>query len=73
MRRPPCRAIGATMRLAIGTTVLVLGLAIYAFLAMYLAVTVLPENLVVQTLYYLVAGLLWVWPAARMTRWMQRG
>lgn len=61
------------MRLAVGTTILVLGLAIYALLAMYLAVTALPDSLVVQTLYYLVAGLLWVWPAARVTRWMQRG
>lgn len=61
------------MRLAVGTALLVLGLAIYAFLVMYVAVTTLPDSLVVQTLYYLVAGLLWVWPAARMTRWMQRG
>jgi len=61
------------MRLAVGTAILVLGLAIYAFLVMYVAVTALPDSLVVQTLYYLVAGLLWVWPAARMTRWMQRG
>lgn len=60
------------MRLAIGTAVLVLGLALYALVAMRLAVTLLPDNLVAQTLYYLAAGLLWVWPAARVTRWIQR-
>jgi hypothetical protein len=61
------------MRVAIGTAALVIGLALYALLAMHLAVTALPDNLVVQTLYYLAAGLLWVWPAARVTRWIQRG
>jgi hypothetical protein len=61
------------MRVAIGTAALLAGLALYALLAMHVAVTVLPDSLVVQTLYYLVAGLLWVWPAARLTRWIQRG
>jgi hypothetical protein len=60
------------MRLAAGTTILVLGLALYALAAMHVAVTWLPQNLVVETLYYLVAGTLWVWPAARVTRWIQR-
>lgn len=60
------------MRVAIGTAALVIGLALYALLAMHLAVTLLPDNLVVETLYYLAAGLLWVWPAARVTRWIQR-
>jgi hypothetical protein len=61
------------MRLAIGTAALVLGLALYALLAVQLATTLLPESLLVQTLYYLAAGLVWVWPAARLTRWIQRG
>jgi hypothetical protein len=61
------------MRVAIGTAALVLGLALYALVAMQLAVMLLPDSLVVQTLYYLAAGLLWVWPAARLTRWIQRG
>jgi hypothetical protein len=60
------------MRLAVGTAALVIGLALYALLAMRVATVLLPDNLVVETLYYLVAGLLWVWPAARVTRWIQR-
>ena len=61
------------MRLALGTATLVLGLALYTALAMRIGVALLPDNLVVQTLYYAVAGVAWVWPAARITRWMQRG
>jgi hypothetical protein len=60
------------MRLALGTFALLLGLFIYALAVMRLAIAVLPENLVVQTLYYALAGVAWVWPAARVTRWMQR-
>jgi hypothetical protein len=60
------------MRLAVGTAALVIGLALYALLAMRVATALLPDNLVVETLYYLAAGLLWVWPAARVTRWIQR-
>jgi hypothetical protein len=60
------------MRLATGTALLVVGLALYALAAMHVAVTWLPQNLVVETLYYLAAGTLWVWPAARVTRWIQR-
>jgi Protein of unknown function (DUF2842) len=62
----------AGVRLAIGTIALLLGLALYALLAMRLAVAVLPEGVLVQTLFYLAAGLAWVWPAALVVRWIQR-
>jgi ABC-type nickel/cobalt efflux system permease component RcnA len=61
----------ARMRMALGTALLVLGLALYALAAMRLAVWLRPDGILVQTLYYGAAGLLWVWPAARVTRWMQ--
>jgi hypothetical protein len=60
------------MRLVIGTLALLLGLFIYALLAMRLAIAVLPDDLVIQTIYYAVVGVAWVWPAARVTRWMQQ-
>ena len=60
------------MRVALGTLVLLAGLAAYAILAVAVAVRALPDSLVVETLYYLAAGLLWVWPAARLTRWIQQ-
>jgi hypothetical protein len=58
------------MRVAIGTVTLVLGLALYSLLMMRLGAAVLPEHWGVQALFYGVAGLVWVWPAARLTRWV---
>ena len=60
------------VRLLIGTMVLVLGLALYVLLAMRLAVAVLPDSTPVQAVFYAVVGVAWVWPAARLTRWMQQ-
>lgn len=61
------------LRKLFGLVVLMVGLGIYALLAMRLAVAVLPENLVVQTVFYIVAGIAWVWPARPLVRWMQSG
>lgn len=58
-------------RLMVGTAVLVLGLAAYALLVMRLAVAILPENELVRGLFYAVAGIAWIFPAARLTRWIQ--
>jgi hypothetical protein len=60
------------LRVLAGTLILVFGLAAYALAAMSLAVRVLPDNLFVETLFYAAAGLAWVLPAAKLTRWMQR-
>lgn len=59
------------LRVLAGTLILLLGLAAYALAVMSLAVRVLPDNLVVETLFYAVAGIAWVLPAAKLTRWMQ--
>jgi hypothetical protein len=59
------------LRILAGTAVLVLGLIVYSLLVMRLAVDVLPEHWAVQAVFYLVAGVLWIFPAARLTRWMQ--
>ena len=59
------------LRVLIGTLALVAGLAVYALLAMCLAVAILPESIPVEFAYYAVAGTLWVWPAGRLLRWMQ--
>jgi hypothetical protein len=58
-------------RLLIGTAMLVFGLVLYALLAMRLAVAIVPEHWAAQTLFYAVTGIAWVYPAARLTRWMQ--
>lgn len=58
-------------RKLLGLLVLLAGLFVYALLAMRLAVLVLPDDLIVQTLYYIAAGVLWVVPAVPFVRWVQ--
>ena len=59
------------LRKLFGLIVLLAGLFLYALLAMRLAVAVLPENLIVQTLYYVAAGVVWIVPAVPFVRWVQ--
>ncbi|HVJ53930.1 MAG TPA: DUF2842 domain-containing protein [Aliidongia sp.] len=59
------------LRILFGTLGLVFGLVIYALLVMRLAVAILPENGAAQLPFYVVTGTLWIFPAARLTRWMQ--
>jgi hypothetical protein len=55
----------------VGAGALVGGLALYALAAVELAGRVVPDGWAAQALFYAVAGVLWVLPAARLTRWMQ--
>ena len=59
------------LRILFGTLGLIFGLAVYALLVMRLAIAVLPENRLVEAIFYLVTGLAWIFPAARLTKWMQ--
>lgn len=56
-------------RRAIALPALLLGLAAYAILVVTLADHV-PQHWALEALYFSVAGILWVWPAARLVRWM---
>jgi hypothetical protein len=56
----------------VGIVVLLLGLAVYALVMMWVGATQLPEQAVAQLAFYLLAGLAWVWPALRLVRWMGR-
>lgn len=60
------------LRILIGTLALVAGLACYGLAVVSLAVRLLPELWVAQVLFYAAAGIVWVWPAAWLTRWMQQ-
>lgn len=61
------------LRKFIGILLLVPFVMIYALLAMVLAVRLLPgEPLLLQTLYYFVAGLAWIVPAAGIIWFMQK-
>jgi hypothetical protein len=65
--------MGIRTRKFIGTIVLVAFLVVYAVVAMTIgAARINDQSVLVQTLFYLVAGLAWVIPAALLIRWMQR-
>jgi uncharacterized protein YacL len=59
------------LRILFGTLGLVLGLGVYALLVMRLAIAIVPDQWAVQLVFYAVAGMLWIYPAAKLTRWMQ--
>jgi uncharacterized protein DUF2842 len=61
------------LKILFGTLVLVVGLAVYALVIAALAGRFMPEHWAVQALFYCIAGIAWVWPAARLVRWMQSG
>lgn len=59
-------------RNAVGILVLVIGLTLYALAAMVAGATLLPEHWLVQLVFFIAAGLAWLWPARHLLRWMAR-
>ncbi len=60
-------------RKLVGTIVLVAFVSLYALTAMTIAAAKLPGAPgLVQLVFYIVAGLVWVVPAAVLVKWMQR-
>jgi Protein of unknown function (DUF2842) len=60
-------------RKLVGTVVLIVFLVFYAWMAMAIGSGRITEaHGLVQLVYFLVAGLLWVIPAGFLIRWMQR-
>jgi hypothetical protein len=62
---------GMRLRILYGTLALVVGLAVYAGAAMAI-IARLPQNAALAFTAYALAGVLWVGPAAWLTRWMGR-
>jgi Protein of unknown function (DUF2842) len=60
------------IRILVGALILVFGLTVYAIAIASLARAVLPDDIIVQILFYAGAGIAWLAPTARLTRWMQR-
>jgi len=58
----------------VGTIALIVVIAVYALLAMAVAMILQVNNAskFVELLYYIVAGLLWVLPAGLLITWMQK-
>jgi len=57
-------------RSAIGMFGLIIGLMLYAFLAASIGDLLIGTSLIIQTAYYILAGLLWIWPAKWLMSWM---
>jgi hypothetical protein len=65
--------MGVRTRKLIGATLLLIFIPAYAVVTMTFAVARLPETSVLtHTLFFAVAGLLWVVPAGLIIRWMQK-
>ncbi len=56
----------------VGSLLLTIGLIIYIFAASVLATAILPDNIWIQTLFYAVAGIVWVIPVRSLILWMNR-
>ncbi len=49
-----------------------IGLAAYTLAAVYAAIELLPENRLIELLYYCIAGTVWAFPARGLLVWMHR-
>ncbi|PKQ09711.1 MAG: DUF2842 domain-containing protein [Alphaproteobacteria bacterium HGW-Alphaproteobacteria-12] len=64
---------GIRTRKFIGMIILLTFLVLYSFLVMTIAVSGhLPDNGLVQFLYYAIAGAIWAFPAKYLVTWMVR-
>jgi hypothetical protein len=59
------------LRILWGTIIMLLCLGLYALVAMVVAVDFLPTHWAAELVFYLVVGTIWIYPAARLTKWMQ--
>ena len=71
--RPMEEPLPRTVRQFIGAILLVVFVPLYALVAMTVGAARLPgTSLLVQTLFFAGAGLIWVIPAGLIIKWMQR-
>jgi Protein of unknown function (DUF2842) len=60
------------LRILLGTVILIVGLALYAAAVAVIAHRLLPPRTLIDLAFYAVAGIVWILPAAWLTRWMNR-
>ena len=53
-----------------GMLIIIFGLATYAFLVAALGDLLIETHLAVQVIYYLVTGIVWIFPVGKLLRWM---
>lgn len=69
MQQQPQNPHDPNPRSAIGMLTLIAGLAVYALIAAAIGDLLAGTWAIVQILYYIVAGILWIFPARRLMRW----
>lgn len=57
-------------RSGIGMLILIVGLTLYAFLAAAIGELFEDLGLAVQMIYYLIAGIVWIFPVKKLLQWM---
>ncbi|MEM7570340.1 MAG: DUF2842 domain-containing protein [Pseudomonadota bacterium] len=57
----------------VGTLALLFGLALYGLIIAELSVQVGSLPFLVEVVFYIIAGLIWLWPARALVRWMLAG
>lgn len=57
-------------RSGIGMLILLIGLTLYAFLAAGIGNLLDGFNLAIQMTYYLIAGIVWIFPVKKLLEWM---
>ncbi len=68
---PPKRRGEPRSRKLLAALAIIFGLIAYAFAVVILR-DALPNTMAVDMILYPIAGLVWVWPAARLARWANR-
>ncbi|WP_340148380.1 DUF2842 domain-containing protein [uncultured Sneathiella sp.] len=58
-------------RKVIGLVVLMALLAVYCGICVFIAVQFLPDSKLAELIFYAVAGVIWIFPAMKIVRWMQ--
>ena len=54
-----------------GMSLLLVLLVLYSFGAMLLAINFLPDSRWAELVYYPLAGIIWIFPAMKIVKWMQ--
>ncbi|MEH6527636.1 MAG: DUF2842 domain-containing protein [Sneathiella sp.] len=58
-------------RKAVGMAILIFLLVIYCLACMLIAVQFLPDSKIAELIYYPIVGVIWIFPAMKIVKWMQ--
>lgn len=61
------------IRNLVGMIALLLGLAVYGLIVAELSARMGDIPFLVEMVFYIIAGLVWLWPARALVRWMLAG